>query len=170
MEPHWIGQIIVRELGLIKRELDAYPNEADIWKELPGVTNAAGTLVLHLAGNLQHFIGADLGQTGYVRRRELEFSRRGVSRTELQAELDRTIDAVGRTLGAGRPLDWSARAPGLVAGKYTVQLGDWLVHLVSHLSYHVGQIDYHRRVATGQTTALDPVAVGALSTAKQAPA
>jgi hypothetical protein len=165
MESRWFERIIVRELALLQRELDAYPTEADIWKELPGINNSAGTLVLHLAGNLQHFIGAELGGTGYVRQRDLEFSRRGVSRADLQAELDRAIAAVERTLGSDRLFDWSKRSP-VVGGKYTVELGDWLVHLVSHVDYHVGQVDYHRRMVTGQTTGLDPVAIGSLASAK----
>jgi hypothetical protein len=165
MESRWFERIIVRELSLLKRELEAYPAEADIWKELPGITNSAGTLALHLAGNLQHFIGAELGGTGYVRQRDLEFSRRGVSRAELLAELDRAVAAVERTLGSGRSFEWSARSS-VAGGKYTVELGDWLIHLVSHLGYHVGQVDYHRRMATGQAAGLDAVAIGSLASAK----
>jgi len=165
MESRWFERIIVRELSLLKRELEAYPAEADIWKELPGITNSAGTLALHLAGNLQHFIGAELGGTGYVRQRDLEFSRRGVSRAELIAELDRAVAAVERTLGSGRSFEWSARSS-VVGGKYTVELGDWLIHLVSHLGYHVGQVDYHRRMVTGQAAGLDAVAIGSLASAK----
>ena len=167
MESRWFARIIIRELGLLTRELEAYPTEADIWTELPGITNSTGTLVLHLAGNLQHFIGAELGGTGYVRQRDLEFSRRGVSRAELKAELDRATAAVERTLGSGRAFDWTARSS-VAGGKYTVQLGDWLLQLVSHLGYHVGQVDYHRRMVTGQATSLDPVAVGALASAMPA--
>jgi uncharacterized damage-inducible protein DinB len=168
MDARWIERIVVRELSLIKRELDAYPADGDLWKELPGVTNSAGTLVLHLCGNLQHFIGAEIGQTGYVRQRDLEFSRRGVSRADLQAELDRAIGAVSRTLGTGRRLDETTRMS-VVGGKFTVDLGDWMIHLVSHLAYHMGQIDYHRRVVTGQATSLDPVAIGALASAEKTP-
>jgi hypothetical protein len=164
MESRWFARIIVRELALLTRELEAYPTEADIWKELPGITNSAGTLVLHLAGNLQHFIGAELGGTGYVRQRDLEFSRRGVSRAELKAELERATAAVERTLGSDRAFDWTARSS-VAGGKYTVQLGDWLLQLVSHLGYHVGQVDYHRRMVTGQAASLDPVAIGGLASA-----
>ncbi len=165
MQSRWFERIIVRDLMLVKRELEAYPTDADVWKELPGVPNTAGTLALHLAGNLQHFLGAELGGTGYVRQRDLEFSRRGVSRADLVAELDRAIAAVERTLGGNRTFEWSARSP-VMGGKYTVELGDWLLHLVSHLDYHVGQIDYHRRMVTGQTASLDPVAIGSLASAK----
>ncbi|MGL4608861.1 MAG: hypothetical protein ACRCYY_04120 [Trueperaceae bacterium] len=70
----------LREVATLERELDLYPDEASVWKELPGLPNSAGTLFLHLAGNLQHFLGATLGQTGYVRDRDAEFASRGIAR------------------------------------------------------------------------------------------
>src|SRR5262249_36896240 len=89
-----LHQCILRELRSLKRELDAYPDDASVWATPPGIKNPAGTLFLHLAGNLQHFVGAKLGDTGYVRNREAEFSRRGVSRAEIARELDAATAAV----------------------------------------------------------------------------
>ena len=168
MEAHWFGRIITRELGSLRKEIEAYPDDQAIWREVPGIVNSAGTLTLHLCGNLQHFIGAELGDTGYVRDRPSEFSRRGVSRDELLREIDAAIAAVDRTLGKDRELDWSARHPRPVGGNYTVVLGDWLVHLVSHLSYHLGQVDYHRRMVTGDSASLDIVSTKGLATAVKA--
>ena len=70
----WIGRLFVRELKGFERELALFPDEALIWKTMAGITNPAGTLTLHVCGNLQHFIGHVLGQTAYVRNRDYEFS------------------------------------------------------------------------------------------------
>ena len=76
----WLEAILVRELEALKRELAAYPSDADVWATPPGVSNSGGTLALHLAGNLQHYVGAMLGGSGYVRDRAAEFGRHGVAR------------------------------------------------------------------------------------------
>jgi hypothetical protein len=167
MKPEWIGRMIVRELRGLERELDAYPDERDIWQAVPGLPNTAGTLALHLCGNLRHFVGAELGDTGYVRNRDAEFARRDVSRADLVAEIGATIEAVERTLGAGRSIDWAARYPHLVGSGYSVDTGDWMVHLVSHLGYHLGQIDYHRRMVTGENQSVDLMAISGLATARK---
>src|SRR4051794_21091321 len=91
-----IRTIYLRELRALRREIEAYPNEKDIWAEPAGIGNPAGTLALHLAGNLQHYLGARLGGTSYVRNRNAEFSRRGVSRTEILEELDAASIAIAR--------------------------------------------------------------------------
>src|SRR5438045_8133542 len=93
-----IVTLITRELGAMKRELDAYPDDAAVWKALPGLPNTAGTLALHVAGNLQHFFGSILGRDGYVRTRDLEFSRRDVTRVELKSGFDAAIASVERTM------------------------------------------------------------------------
>src|SRR5213596_14433 len=94
----WIGGILARDLRALRREIEAYPNERDLWQVQPGITNSAGNLALHLAGNLQYFIGTVLGRTGYARNRELEFGRTSGSRAEIYAELDAAIAVVGRVL------------------------------------------------------------------------
>ena len=81
--------ILERDLATLRREIEAYADEADLWREVPGIANVGGTLVLHLAGNIQHYFGARLGNTGYVRDRPAEFSRRNVSRAELVREAAR---------------------------------------------------------------------------------
>src|SRR4051812_35442996 len=92
-----IRALILRELRALSREVEAYPNEADLWALPPGIPNSAGTLALHVAGNLQHFIGARLGGTGYVRHRDVEFSRRDATRAELLEGLDAAARAVEST-------------------------------------------------------------------------
>src|SRR5215475_9847548 len=82
----------------MKRELAQFPDDDSVWKTVPGVTNSAGNLALHLAGNLQHFIGAVLGRTGYVRDRDAEFGRRSGTREEIYRELDAATAVIQRVL------------------------------------------------------------------------
>ncbi|HEX2719050.1 MAG TPA: hypothetical protein VHM67_15380, partial [Gemmatimonadaceae bacterium] len=83
-----IQHILTRELLALRRGIEAYPDDASVWRPMPGIANVGGTLALHIAGNLQHFIGAVLGGTGYVRDRDAEFARRDVSRDEILREID----------------------------------------------------------------------------------
>src|SRR3954447_11713730 len=83
-----VAAIVDRELRTLGRELEAYPEEHLIWRAVPGIPNSGGTLALHLAGNVQHYIGAQLGHTGYVRDRPAEFARRDVPRAELLEEVE----------------------------------------------------------------------------------
>src|SRR5216117_3734127 len=94
----WIGGILARDLRALRREIEAYPNERDLWQVQPGITNSAGNLALHLAGNLQYFIGTVLGGTGYVRNREMEFGRKSGTRAEIYTELDAAIAVVRKVL------------------------------------------------------------------------
>ena len=150
--------IMSRELRAVKRELEAYPDDASVWRVIPGTPNTAGTLALHLAGNIQHFFGALLGRDGYVRQRDIEFSRRDVPRSELLAGIDAAIASLERTLSTLDPATLSRPYPEQLA-KRTVPTGIFLLHLASHLAYHLGQIDYHRRAVTGDATGVDAVSV-----------
>ena len=140
--------VLDRELRSLIAQLQAYPDDATVWKELPGITNTAGTLVLHLAGNLRHFTGAMLNASGYVRDRDAEFARRGASREEMIAELEQTRQDVKAALASLDSAQLEQPVPQPIAG-VSPTIGDLLVHLVSHLAYHLGQVDYHRRIATG---------------------
>ncbi len=162
-----VGALIARELVSLQRELEAYPHESQIWAKPPGVPNAAGTLALHLAGNLQHFLGAVLGATGYERNRPAEFERRDVSRAELLAELDRAISAVRETTMHLREDVLMLEYPEPVGG-VRVQTGEYLVHLLSHCAYHLGQVDYHRRVVTGQDVGVGALKPSEIPTARPA--
>ncbi len=153
-----------RELTTLRAELEAYPTEADLWRTLPGISNSGGNLALHLTGNLQHFIGAVLGKTGYKRDRDAEFGSRNVSRAELLAQVDQAIAAVRGTLDRLDAATLERQFPDAIA-KMRLTTGDFLMHLASHFSYHLGQLDYHRRAVTGG----GPV-TGALSPTKLASA
>ena len=134
-----------RDLEHLKRELDLYQHEERIWHTEKGITNSAGNLCLHLIGNLNTFIGAELGRTAYVRHRELEFSLKDVPRSELLAKIDETIAVVERTLNELISEQLEAVYPKEVFGK-PMTTEYFLVHLSSHLMYHLGQINYHRRL------------------------
>ncbi len=157
-----LRRVIVRELDTLRRQLRAYPEERSIWACPAGAPNSAGTLALHLCGNLQHFIGAQLGGTGYVRDRDAEFADRDVPLGELEQRIDRTRDAVETTLGGSRPPDMSALYP-LVVGGVRLPTGLFLLHLATHLAYHLGQIDYHRRMATRVRDGVGAVSIPALT-------
>lgn len=165
MELRWIERILVRDLETVKREIAAFPDDASVWVTPAGITNAAGTLALHLAGNIRHFIGARLGGSGYRRDREREFAARGVSRADLLAELDEAIAAVNRALDGSRPIDISAEFPEVVGGKFRVATGDWLIHLTTHLTFHLGQIGYLRRIVTSDSKSVGAVGIAELASA-----
>ena len=166
MPADWFAGVLVRDLKGVRRELDAYPSESDIWKVAPGIANSAGTLALHLAGNVQHFFGAVMGGTGYKRDRDAEFSRRDVPRGELVAQIEAAIGAVGKGLAQVSEAALAAEFPERIAG-HTVTAGEWLVHLAAHLSYHLGQIDYHRRLVTGRGETVGTMGIAELRTARK---
>ena len=149
---------MTRELRAVKREIEAYPDDPSVWREVPGVPNTGGTLALHLAGNIQHFFGAILERDGYVRNRDAEFARRDVSRRELLAGIDAAIQSLERTLAAMTESRLATAYPEPIA-KRSVATSQWLVHLAVHLAYHLGQIDYHRRAVTGDASGVDAVSV-----------
>jgi len=157
-----VAAILDRDLRTLRREVEAYPDDRGLWQVVPGISNVAGTLVLHLAGNLQHYIGARLAQTGYVRDRPAEFARRDVPRSELLRQIEAGRTAVKAALTRPVELDLAAEYPEVVGGA-RVATGDYLVHLATHLAYHLGQIDYHRRVVTGSPFAVDAVRPSELS-------
>jgi uncharacterized damage-inducible protein DinB len=160
----YAAAILDRDLRALRREVEAYPDERDLWTTVPGLPNVGGTLVLHLAGNIQHYIGAMLGRTGYVRNRPAEFARRDVPRSELIRDIEAARAAVKTTLEVGQGSDTDADYPELIAGK-KVSTGEYLIHLATHFAYHLGQLDSHRRVVTGEPRGVDAVRPTELSSA-----
>ena len=151
-----VAAVIGRELKTLERELNAYPTEAQIWEVPAALPNSAGTLVLHLAGNLLHFVGAVLGGSSFVRDRDAEFSRRNVPRADLIADLqsaDRAVRDTHPSMEAGR---FAETYPVPVANR-RVNTGEFMMHLVAHLAYHAGQLNYHRRIVTGDATGVGAV-------------
>jgi hypothetical protein len=168
MLAEYLTAVITRDLRAVRREIEAYPDDASVWRVPPGIANCAGTLALHLAGNVQHFFGTILGGTGYVRDRAAEFSRRDVPRAEIGGQLEAGIAAVERGLSRVADNSLAADFPEKIAG-HTVSTGEWLIHLAAHLAYHLGQIDYHRRLVTGRAETVGTMAVPELRTARKPP-
>jgi uncharacterized damage-inducible protein DinB len=138
-------QIYERDLDNLKAEIASYADEADVWKTAEGITNPAGNLALHLAGNLNHFIGAILGSSGYVRDRDVEFTSPPVSRDTLLAGIDKVRAVVTSTLEKLTDEDLAKTYPIEVFGEpMTTEF--FLTHLATHLTWHLGQINYHRRL------------------------
>ncbi len=165
----YLKRVIVRDLEGLRDQLHAYPEPSMMWIAPPGVTNSSGTLALHMVGNLQHFIGALLGGTGYERDRPGEFGDRDVPLSELDSRIDAAIVAVSETLDGLTEADISAVFP-FKFGELEIETGQFLVHLTAHLSYHLGQIDYHRRLTTGENTVAGSGQIAAIATSTSFPA
>lgn len=134
-----------RELEKLKKEIELYKEENNLWIVEKGITNSAGNLCLHLIGNLNTYIGKELGGTGYIRNRELEFSQKNIPRNELLKRIEETMLVVETALDTLtiQQLDEEYPAP---VFDYKMSTGYFLVHLLAHLAYHLGQINYHRRL------------------------
>ncbi len=140
-----LQKLFTRDLTKLKTEIELYKDESKLWEVEEGIANAAGNLCLHLIGNLNTFIGAEIGKTGYVRDRPAEFSTKNTPRAELVKKIEDTLLVVIESLEKLSPEQLESEYPILVfADKMSVEF--FLVHLSSHLSYHLGQINYHRRL------------------------
>lgn len=160
-----LGQIFVRDLRALNRELEAYPSDGAVWAVPPGIANSGGTLALHLVGNLQHFIGAQLGRSGYRRDRDAEFTTRDTPRAELCRAIEATIAMIEATLPPLTEEQLEQPFPTEVAG-VRVRTDDFLVHLAVHLGYHLGQVDYHRRLTAAPGT-VGTMTIPELATARR---
>lgn len=160
-----IAAILDRDLNALRREVEAYPDERLLWRAVPGVPNVAGTLVLHLTGNLQHYFGARLGRTGYLRDRPAEFARRDVPRAELLREIEAARAAVKAGLVDLSDRQLAGDFPETVAGT-RLATGEYLIHLTTHFAYHLGQLDYHRRIVTGSDSGIGAMRPAELSSAR----
>jgi uncharacterized damage-inducible protein DinB len=133
-----------RDIQKLHHEIELYKDESKIWEILDGTSNSGGNLALHLVGNLNTYFGKNLGNTGYVRNREAEFSSKNIpKKTLLKAILD-VKDVVSNILQNLTDEQMKAIYPEEVLG-YEMTTEYFLIHLLGHLSYHTGQINYHRR-------------------------
>jgi hypothetical protein len=140
-----IQKIIDRDLTVLEKEIALYPSDQLVWATTGAIKNSAGNLSLHLCGNLQHYIGAVLGHSGYIRNRDNEFAARGMTSVDLLAEIKKTRNAVQVALASIRPEILAMPYPEEVF-KVPMTTEYFLIHLTSHLGYHLGQINYHRRM------------------------
>ena len=138
-------QLFKRDLEKLKTEISSFKDEKNLWKISGDVKNSASNLCLHVCGNLQHFIGAVLGNSGYVRNREAEFNKKNVQIKELADEIELTTKVVEKSLSELNVERLDEIYPINVFG-YEMTTGFFLTHLTTHLNYHLGQINYHRRL------------------------
>jgi uncharacterized damage-inducible protein DinB len=157
-----IQLLISRELGSLKKEIELFPNEEFLWSTMSGITNSAGNITLHICGNLQHFIGAVLGNSGYVRDRELEFSQNIGSPAELIREIEQTEQMIKNVLPSLSEETIATKYPQTVGG-IELPCGRFLIHLSAHLSFHLGQIGYLRRILTTDNQSSGAVLLSALA-------
>lgn len=147
-----LNEILVRlfdrDIARLRVEIEQYGNEADLWKKTGEIPNAAGNLAMHLTGNLRHYIGAVLGGSGYVRQRPLEFSESDISREKLLADIDEASAVVKSTLQKLTDNDLAKPYP-LDESDPEQTTAENLIKVATHLNYHLGQINYHRRLLSG---------------------
>jgi len=140
-----LKSLFERDLNKLKIEIESYQNESNLWKIDQNISNSAGNLCLHLMGNINTFIGAEIGKTGYVRNRPLEFSLKDIPKAALIHKIEETIIIVNNALDSLSETDLEKIYPQIVFEK-EMTTGFFLVHLSTHLAYHLGQINYHRRL------------------------
>ncbi|MDH4063809.1 MAG: DinB family protein, partial [Acidobacteriota bacterium] len=143
-----LAALFARDLTRLRQQLEAFPDTAAVWATAPGVSNVAGTLALHLEGNLREFVGRQLGHIDYQRDRPAEFGTRGMAQSELVARAAALADDIPPVIAALSDAALSATFPEVVLGA-PISTRQFLIHLNGHLNYHLGQIDYLRRVTTG---------------------
>ncbi|MBI2681484.1 MAG: DinB family protein [Candidatus Solibacter usitatus] len=143
-----LAELFRRDLTRLMQELQAFNDEEALWRISPGVSNSAGNLTLHLEGNLREYIGRQLGRVPYTRQRSLEFSLRDIPAAELTQRIEAVKELVPGIVAGLTPAELQSTYPEMVFGApiSTLQL---LLSLYGHLNYHMGQIDYLRRVLTG---------------------
>jgi len=145
----WLMEILENELNKLKQEINFYKDEKDLWIIKGEISNSAGNLCLHLLGNLNHFIGHLVGGTGYQRDRENEFSEKDVTRAELNNRIDAVIEVIKKSLPKINDSDMNKTFPDKMGGKIR-EYGYTLIHITNHFDYHLGQINYHRRLIAGK--------------------
>ena len=161
-----LAVLFERDILKLKAEINAYSDEIKLWATAPGINNSGGNLCLHLLGNLQYYIGALLGGSGYVRNRPEEFTLKNIPRSEINQTIDHTITLVTKTIFSLSPEILNSAYPEKVLDKTftpefmkalqslspgkepddTFTTEYFLIHLLAHLNYHLGQINYHRRL------------------------
>ncbi|WP_153796979.1 DinB family protein [Foetidibacter luteolus] len=133
-----------RDLLKLEEEVCLFKKEENLWITQGSVNNSAGNLALHIIGGLNYLIGATLAQTGYIRNRPSEFTRKGLPRKELVAQLQELIPLVSTTINNLTPEQMNAEFP-IFFDKPNASTSYVLVQLLAHLNYHLGQVNYLRR-------------------------
>lgn len=138
-------KLFERDLEALKKELNLYESESDMWKVKASISNSGGNLCLHIVGNLLHFVGHVIGGSDYVRNRPAEFELKSVPLKDLLDQVETTRIKVIEVLKNLNNDDLERKYP-IDVLKYEMTTGYFLIHLYGHLNYHLGQVNYHRRM------------------------
>ena len=157
-----LQRILERDLEGLAREIELFPDDESLWKVAPGITNSAGSLARHACGNLKHYVGAVLGGSGYVRQRDAEFGVGGGTRADSAADLRETKAIVSKVLPTLSEKVLAADFPDPPGGA-PVSCRRFLIHLGTHLAFHLGQAGYLRRFVTGDARSSGPLSVRELT-------
>jgi hypothetical protein len=144
-----LADLYRRDLSRLKQQIEAFRSDEMLWRTLPGISNSAGTLVLHLEGNLREYIGRQLGQVSYVRNRPLEFTANSIEKSELLRRITELSVLIPSTIESLPQEAMEREYPEAVLGR-ALTTGAFLIHLYGHLNWHLGQLDYLRRILSGE--------------------
>lgn len=134
-----------RDLERLRKEIELYNEEDALWQITHSIKNSGGNLCLHIIGNLKTFIGNGLANSGYIRNRGYEFSAVNVPREVIYKEIAETIEVVSEGLSKISEERFAENFP-MIIWEEEKSTTFTLIHLHAHLNYHLGQINYHRRI------------------------
>lgn len=140
-----LNTIFSRDLDKLRLEIESFKKEENIWSIKGNIINSSGNLCLHLLGNLNTYIGKNLGGTNYIRDREAEFNTKNVSKQQLVSDIIALKMVIQESFSMLREEDLDHLYPENTLG-YEMTTRFFLIHLVAHFSYHLGQINYLRRI------------------------
>jgi hypothetical protein len=144
-----VKSLFNRDLNRLKKEIESYTSEEKIWIIDKQIANSSGNLCLHIAGNLNTYIGKELGGINYIRNRDQEFSLKYIPRTVLVKKITGLMSIIDQVLSKLDESELSKEYPLFVLDTRT-STEYMLVHLATHLAYHLGQVNYHRRLLDGE--------------------
>jgi len=142
-----LAALFRRDLAKFAKQIESFPTDELLWQTLPGVINPAGNLALHIEGNLSEFVGRQLGGLPYQRNRDLEFSSKEGTRAELSTRLAKLSESIPAVIEGLNPDQLEKEYPQVVLDR-PMSIGEFLIHLYGHLNWHLGQVDYLRRLLT----------------------
>lgn len=140
-----IADLYERDLGKLSKEITLYKNEEDLWKAKEGIINPGGNLAVHIIGSVNHFVGSVLGKTGYVRDREAEFSVKDVPRDKILTDIEDAKKLAVKVISELSEEDMKKEYP-LKVGDQPSSVREILIFFLAHLNYHLGQLNYLRRI------------------------
>ncbi len=145
-----LGALFQRDLTRLIQQVEGFGDEKLLWECPAGMTNSAGNLALHLVGNLNEYVGRQLGGVPYQRQRDLEFSATGIPAKELLERIYALVELVPKVLSGLSESSMNAVYPEPVIGR-TWTTRQFVLHLHAHFNYHLGQMDVVRRMLTHGT-------------------